>query len=104
MKIKKGDMVLIITGKDKGKTGKVETVLPNSSRVAVVGINKYRKHIKPSTKNPKGGIIELFRSMHVSNIMLIDPTNQKPTRVGYSGTSKNKVRISKTTQANLDKK
>ncbi len=99
MKIKKGDTVLIIAGKDRGKTGVVEAVLPEANRVAVSGVNKFKKHAKPSRLNPQGGIIEIIRPLHVSNVMLLDATTQKPTRVGYKFENNEKVRFAKTTNA-----
>lgn len=97
MKIKKGDTVLIITGKDRGKTGVVEAVLPEVNKVAVAGVNKFKKHAKPSRINPQGGIIEIVRPLHVSNVMLLDATTQKPTRVGYKFENNEKVRVAKAT-------
>lgn len=104
MKIKKGDTVLIITGKDRGKTGVVEAVLPTSDRVAVSGVNKYKKHAKPSRNNPQGGIIEISRPLHISNVMVIDTETKKPTRVGYKIEGNDKVRVARTTGKLLEAK
>lgn len=82
MHLKKGDKVKVITGKDKGKTGKVMQVLPEKSRVIVEGINKIKKHVKPSKDMPKGGIIEKFASIHSSNAQLLCPSCKKPVRIG----------------------
>ncbi len=80
-KLKKGDTVVIMTGKDKGKTGVIERVHPLTGRVIVAGVNKVKRHTKA-----KGGqssrIIETERSIDISNVMLMDPTEKKPTRVG----------------------
>lgn len=95
MKLKKGDSVLIIAGKDRGKTGSVERVFASTSRVLVSGVNSYKKHVKPSAKNPQGGIIEAFRPIHASNVMLLDAESQKPTRVGFKIEGNDKIRISK---------
>jgi len=83
MNIKKNDEVLIITGKDKGKTGKVERALPKSGKVVVTGINMRKKHLKPSKKNPKGGIMEFPAALNISNVKLICPRCNKPVRVYF---------------------
>ena len=82
MKIHKNDNVMIISGNDKGKTGKVLKVFPKVSRVIVEGINLRKRHTKPSQKNPQGGIIEKEAPIHFSNIMLLDPKTNEPTRLG----------------------
>ena len=82
MKIRKNDNVMIISGNDKGKTGKVLKVFPKVSRVIVEGINLRKRHTKPSQKNPQGGIIEKEAPIHFSNIMLLDPKTNEPTRLG----------------------
>lgn len=97
MKLKKGDKVLIIAGKDRGKTGLVERVIPTTNRIVVAGINAYKKHVKPSTKNPQGGIVESYRSLNASNAMILDATTNKPTRIGYKIEGQDKVRIARST-------
>lgn len=97
MKIRKGDTVIIITGKDRGKTGTIEAVLPETDRVIVAGLNRYKKHLKPSAKHPAGGITEFSRSIHISNVMMLDQETKKPTRVGYSQSGKGKNRIARLT-------
>lgn len=82
MKIKKGDNVVVITGRDKGKSGAVLRVLPKESRVLVQGVNMVKRHTRPSA-GQQGGIVEKELSIHVSNIALVDPKNSKPTRVGF---------------------
>ena len=82
MKIKKGDQVVVLTGRDKGAKGEVLKVLPTERRVVVQGINKVKKHNKP-TQFSAGGIEEKELSIHVSNIALADPKTGKATRVGY---------------------
>jgi large subunit ribosomal protein L24 len=82
MKIRKSDNVMIISGNDKGKTGKVLKVFPKVSRVIVEGINLRKRHTKPSQRNPQGGILEKESPIHVSNVMLIDPKTNEPTRIG----------------------
>ncbi len=99
LKIRKNDTVKITSGKDKGKQGKVFRVFPEKSSLLVEGINLSAKHERPTRENPKGGIIHREAPIHISNVMLIDPASQKPTRIGYSfladGTKK---RISKKSQ------
>jgi large subunit ribosomal protein L24 len=82
LKIKKGDKVVVITGRDKGKTGEVKQVLPTENRVVVDGVNMVKRHTAPSAGNA-GGIVEKEASIHVSNVAYIDPKTDKPTRVGY---------------------
>jgi len=82
MKIKKNDMVMVIAGNDRGKTGKVLKVFPKINRVIIEGINIRKRHTKPSQKNPQGGILEKEASIHVSNIMMLDPKTNEPTRLG----------------------
>ena len=83
MHVKKGDKVIVITGKDKGKTGVILAAYPKENRVLVEGVNIVKKHSKPSQVNPQGGIINQEAPIHVSNVMPIDPKTGKPTRVGY---------------------
>lgn len=82
LKIKKGDTVVVLTGKDKGKQGEILSVSPKENRVVVKGINVVKKHNKPSATGA-GGITEKELSIHVSNVALVDPKSGKPTRVGY---------------------
>jgi len=78
--IKKGDTVLVIAGDDKGKKGKVLEVIPSKDRAVVEGINVVTKHIKPSATNPNGGIEHTEASIHISNLMLVDPATGEPTK------------------------
>jgi len=82
LKIKKGDSVVVITGRDKGKTGEVLRVLPADSRIIVQGINVAKRHARPRMGDP-GGIIEKELTVHISNVAHIDPRSSKPTRIGY---------------------
>jgi large subunit ribosomal protein L24 len=94
--IKKGDTVMVITGESKGQKGRVLEVDREKERVLVDGVNMVSKHTKPNAKAPQGGIIKKEAPVHVSNLMLIDPTSGKPTRVGRKLNDKNKlVRYSK---------
>ncbi|QDK92441.2 50S ribosomal protein L24 [Paenalkalicoccus suaedae] len=104
MHVKKGDNVKVISGKDKGKEGTVLEAYPSKQRVLVEGVNMVKKHAKPSQANPQGGILNQEASIHVSNVMVIDPKSGEPTRIGYQGTGKDKVRIAKKSGEVLDKK
>lgn len=90
MNLKKGDKVIIIAGADKGKQGTISKVLNKSERVVLEGegLGKVKKHLKPSQANPDGGIMEIDRPIHVSNVMIIDPKTKKPTRIGYKTITK----------------
>ncbi|MUP59775.1 50S ribosomal protein L24 [Veillonellaceae bacterium M2-4] len=79
--VKKGDTVIVIAGKEKGKKGKVIEALPKKERVVVEGLNLVKRHTKPSQNNPQGGILTKEAPIHVSNVMLVDPESGKPTRV-----------------------
>ncbi|MBQ6043934.1 MAG: 50S ribosomal protein L24 [Bacteroidales bacterium] len=93
--IKKGDTVYVNAGNDKGKTGKVLSVIPAKDRVIVEGINLVSKHTKPNAKQPQGGIIKQEAGIHVSNLQLIDPQSGKPTRVGHKVVDGKKIRYAK---------
>ena len=93
--IKKGDTVIVLAGKDKGKKGNVQKVLVEDQRVIVEGIKMVSKSTKPSAKNPQGGIVKQEAPIHVSNVSLIDPKSGKATRVSIKHEGKNVVRIAK---------
>lgn len=94
--IKKGDLVYVNTGEYKGQQGKVLEVLIKKDRAIVEGVNMVSKHSKPNAKHPQGGIIKKEAPIHISNLMLIDPTSGKPTRIGRRLNEKGKlVRYSK---------
>jgi len=95
MNIKKGDNVIVVTGKDKGKEGKVIKTFPTSSKVIVEGLNIRKKHQKPSRSDQKGQILEIASPMNVSNVMILDPKTGKRTRVGKKEVKGKKVRIAK---------
>ena len=103
MFVKKGDKVKVITGKDKNKEGVVLTAFPKKDQVIVEGINMIKKHQKPSATAPQGGIIETEAPIHVSNVMVVDPTTGEATRVGHKEVDGKKVRVSKKTGEVLDK-
>ena len=95
-KIKKGDRVVVLTGKDKGRQGAVLKVLPKEQRVLVAGLNMVQRHTRPSQLDPQGGIKHKEASLHLSNVAIVD-SNGKPTRVGFKIEGDKKVRIAKTT-------
>ena len=95
MHVKTGDKVKVITGKDKGKEGIILKSMPKEDRVIVEGINIVKKHRKASQSNVSGGILEEEATIHVSNVMLIDPKTGEPTKVGYKFQDDKKVRYSK---------
>ena len=95
MKIRTGDQVEIIAGKDKGKRGKVLSVLPASKRVLVSGANIVKRHRKARREGEKGERVEMEASIHISNVMFLDPETNKPTRVGYRIEGGEKVRFAK---------
>lgn len=82
MKIRKDDNVIVIAGNNKGKKGKVLKVFPKENRVIVEGVNIQKRHTKPNQANPQGGIIEKEASVNASNVMVLDPKSNEPTRVG----------------------
>ena len=93
--IRKNDTVVVLSGGDKGKTGKVLKVLVEKNRAIVEGVNIVSKSMKPSAKNPQGGFVKQEASIHISNLSLIDPKSGKPTRVAIKHEGKIVVRISK---------
>lgn len=95
MKIKKNDQVLIITGKDKGKSGKVLTAIPSLEKIVVESVNIRKKHLKPKKQGEKGQIAQMPLPIHISNAMLICSKCSKPTRVGYRVDDGGKFRVCK---------
>lgn len=83
IRLKKGDTVAVLSGKEKGKTGVVTAVHPTENKVTVEGINIVKKHVKPSSKYPQGGIIEITKPVFVSKVGIVDPSTKKPTRIAY---------------------
>jgi large subunit ribosomal protein L24 len=92
-KIKKGDKVVILSGKDKGRTGEVVKAMPKDSKVIVSGINVHARHRKPSQTNPQGGIERKEAPLHVSNVAIADPKTGEPTRVRFEERDGKKVRV-----------
>ena len=99
MKIKKGDNVIVIAGKDKGKTSKVLKVLPKESKVLVEGVNMLKKHKKARREGEKGQVIEMAMPVHISNVSLV--IDNKPVRVGYKVVAEKKVRFNKKTNKSI---
>ena len=93
--IRKGDTVVVLSGEEKGKQGKVLKVLVDKDRAIVEGLNLVSKSTKPSAKHPQGGIIKQEAAIHVSNLSLIDPKSGKPTRVSIQHEGKNVIRVAK---------
>ena len=105
LRIRKNDTVIVISGKDKGKRGRVIEVLPKDARVRIEGVNKIKRHTKPNPqKNVKGGIVERENPVHISNVALIDPKSDKPTRVGIKiMPDGSRVRVARPSGLQLDK-
>ena len=82
LKIRKNDLVIVIAGNDRGKRGKVLKVYPDKLRIVVEGVNLVKKHQRPTQSRPQGGIVTREGSIHISNVMVIDPKSGKPTRIG----------------------
>ena len=103
MKIVKGDKVVVIAGKDKGKEGIVQAVYPKLNKVVVEGVNTHKKHQKPTQQNPEGTIVEMYVPIDVSNVAIVDPKTKKASRVGYAvDKDGNKIRISKKSGSKLN--
>ncbi len=103
MKIRVGDKVEVIAGKDKGKQGEVLQTLPKENRVIVEGVNMVTKHIKPSQQDPEGGIISREAPIHVSNVAYYDEKAKSITKISYERVDGRKVRVSRKTGKQIDK-
>ena len=95
MNFVKGDKVIVISGRDKGKTGTIQKVIAKSNRVVVENVNVRKKHRKPTQQNPEGSIVEIYAPIDASNVALVDPKTKKATRVGHSVVKGKKVRVTK---------
>ena len=103
MKIVKGDKVVVIAGKDKGKEGIVQAVYPKVNKVVVEGVNVHKRHKKPTQQNPEGSVVEMYVPIHVSNVAIVDPKTKNATRVGYAvDKDGKKVRIAKKSGSKLN--
>ena len=102
MRIKTGDTVVVISGKDKGTEGVVKQALPKQDKVIVEGVNIVKKHERTTQANPNGGINEVEAPIHVSNVQLVDPKSGKPTRVSVEERDGKRVRIARKSGETLD--
>ena len=93
--VKKGDTVVVLSGKDKGKQGKIISAMPGAGKVIVEGINKVKRHSKPSLKVPQGGIITKEMPLHVCKVQLVCPACNKPTRIGHKEVNGKNSRVCK---------
>ena len=102
LRIRRGDTVVVISGKEKGKRGEVERVEPKKERVVVTGVNVRTRHARPSQQNQEG-LFTFEAPIHVSNVMIVDPDSGEPTRIGYRFTdSGEKVRVSRKSGKDID--
>ena len=101
MNFVKGDKVIVISGRDKGKTGTIQKVDPKSNRVVVENVNVRKKHKKPTQQNPEGSILEIYAPIDASNVMLVDPKTKKPTRIKHEIVKGKKVRVTKASGTQL---
>lgn len=93
MKLQKGDLVLVVRGKDKGKSAKITQVFPKDNSVVVEGVNQYKRHLKARTQQQKSEIVTITKPLPVSNVALVCPKCKKQTRVSYKIDNKEKIRI-----------
>jgi large subunit ribosomal protein L24 len=104
LKIKKGDRVVVISGRDKGKVGEVIKMFPKEMRAIVQGVHRVKRHTRPTQADPQGGIVEKEGAIHLSNIAHVDPKSGKPTRVGFKTLKDgSKVRFAKKSGEVIDK-
>ncbi len=100
-KIVKGDTVIVVAGREKGKRGTVAQVMPREQKILVHKVNVVKRHTKPTQANPQGGILDKEAPLHISNVMLLDPQDNKPTRVGFKLVDDALVRVSRRTGAEI---
>ena len=105
-KIRKDDTVVVLAGKDKGRSGRVIAVLPKEDRVVVEGVNMVKRHTKPDVAHPQGGVVSKEAPLHISNVAIRDPKTGKATRVGFKmtgeGAARRKVRVAKGSGVEID--
>ena len=104
MKIKKGDKVIVISGKDKGKTGIITNAYHNESRVLIEGLNVKKRHVKARKAGQKGQVIEKSMPIHVSNVQIVDPKTGKGVRIGILNEGGKRIRVSRNTSLSFDSK
>ncbi|HCU23835.1 MAG TPA: 50S ribosomal protein L24 [Deltaproteobacteria bacterium] len=102
--IRKNDQVVVIAGRDKGKIGRVLRVFPGEDRVVVEKVSMVKRHTKPSAKNRQGGIIDKESSIHISNVMLLDPKSSERTRIGSKMADGKKIRVARKSGQAIDAK
>ena len=102
MKVRKDDEVAVLTGRDKGKSGKIVKVYPDDGTVLVQGVNMVKRHTKP-TQGRQGGIVEKEAPIHVSNVALLDPKDRKPTKVGFKTVDGRKLRFARRSGEMIDR-
>ena len=103
MRIKKGDQVIVLAGKDKGREGEISRVIPQRNAVIIEGVNEVKRHQKATSETMQGGIIDKTMPIDVSNVAILSPSDGKPTRVGYRfSDSGEKIRVCKRTGVDLD--
>ncbi|WP_165850480.1 50S ribosomal protein L24 [Lactiplantibacillus plantarum] len=102
MLIKTGDKVRVISGKDRGQEGTVKKVISAKNRIVVEGVNKIKKHQKPTNVNPQGGIVDIEAPIDASNVMYLDPSNNEPTRLGVRREDGKRVRYAKKSGKDLE--
>jgi large subunit ribosomal protein L24 len=100
-KLRKGDEVIVLTGKSKGETAKIESIDKKTNRVVLAGKNLAKRHQKPDLNNTEGGIVDIPMPIHISNVALVDPKGKKATRVGYKVDGEKKARVAKKSKASL---
>ncbi len=101
-RLKKGDEVMVMVGKSKGETGKVDRVERKTNRVFVSGLNVYKRHTRPTNMNEQGGILDKVMSIHWSNVQIVDGKGKKPTRIGFKVEGEKKARVAKASGATLN--
>ncbi len=102
MKLKKNDQIQVTTGKDRGRSGKIEKVFPEKRLILVQGVNQFKKHRKPQGEGKPGEILTLSRPLQVSKVALVCPKCKQPTRVGYRINNDKKVRVCRKCNADID--
>lgn len=102
MLIKTGDKVRVISGKDRGQEGTVKSVIKAKNRIVVEGVNKIKKHQKPTNVNPQGGIVDVEAALDASNVMVLDPSTNEPTRLGVRREDGKRVRYAKKSGKDLE--
>lgn len=101
MKLKKGDTVQVMIGKDKGKVSKITEVIPSKNMVMVEGINQFKRHVKARVQNQKSEIVTITKPLSASKVSLVDPKKKKPTRIGYSVVNGKKERVARKSGAKI---